>query len=60
MIHGDDMPGLAELRASAGRIDVTYDELEEGAQLTYRTSEPAITTALHDCFAVQTSAHGGH
>ena len=54
------MPGLAELRASAGRIDVTYNELEDGAQLTYRTSEPALTTALHDCFAVQTSAHGGH
>ena len=37
------MPGLAELHASAGRIDVTYDELEDGAQLTYRTSEPALT-----------------
>jgi hypothetical protein len=39
------MPGLAELRASARRIDVTYNELEDGAQLTYRTSEPALTTA---------------
>jgi hypothetical protein len=59
-IHGDDMPGLAELRASAGRIDVTYNELEDGAQLTYRTSEPALTTALHDWFAAQISDHGGH
>jgi hypothetical protein len=54
------MPGLAELRASARRIDVTYDELEDGAQLTYRTNEPALTTALHDWFAAQTSDHGGH
>ncbi len=59
-IHGDDMPGLTELRDSAGRIEVTYDELDNGAQLTYRTSEPALVAAIHAWFAAQTSDHGGH
>lgn len=59
-IHGPDMPGLAALRGSAGRIEIGYSELADGALLTYRAADPALVTALHDWFAAQTSDHGSH
>jgi hypothetical protein len=59
-IHGDAMPGLAELRAGASRIDVRYTELSDGAQLRYTTSDPALITALHHWFQAQLSDHGQH
>lgn len=59
-IHGDAMPGLAELRAGYAQIEVTYAELPDGAQIRYTTSEPAIVTALHAWFQAQLSDHGGH
>jgi hypothetical protein len=59
-IHGEEMPGLAALRESAGRIDVAYSELADGAQLRYTTSDPALVTALHQWFAAQLSDHGSH
>jgi hypothetical protein len=30
-IHGEDMPGLAQLKAAAGKIDVHYSALPDGA-----------------------------
>lgn len=59
-IHGGDMPGLAELRDSAGRIEVTYNELDDGAELVYRTDDPVLVAAIHAWFAAQTTDHGGH
>lgn len=59
-IHGDTMPGLAELRASAGQIDVRYSDLPDGAQISYRTDDPALIEALHHWFAAQLSDHGQH
>jgi hypothetical protein len=59
-IHGEEMPGLAVLRASAGRIDVAYSEFADGAQLRYTTGDPALVTALHQWFAAQLSDHGSH
>jgi hypothetical protein len=59
-IHGDAMPGLAELRAGYTQIEVTYAELPDGAQIRYTASDPAMVTALHAWFKAQLSDHGGH
>ena len=53
------MPGLAELKAGAGRVDVRYDELPAGAQLTYQTSDPTLVAGIHSWFKAQSRDHGG-
>lgn len=57
-IHGKSMPGLATLSAGAKRISVRYGNLEDGATVTFRTSDPALIAALHKWFAAQVSDHG--
>ncbi|MEU4710857.1 hypothetical protein AB0G00_30960 [Nocardia salmonicida] len=57
-IHGDRMPGLADLRAGAARITVRYEELPDGARLFYTTNEPPLVSALHQWFEAQSSDHG--
>jgi len=37
-IHGEDMPGLPELKSGVGNIEVVYTSLPDGAQIRY-TSE---------------------
>ncbi|MFN2432886.1 MAG: aspartate carbamoyltransferase [Gemmatimonadota bacterium] len=59
-IHGEDMPGLAELRAGHERVRVTYEEVEAGARITYATQDAALARAIHDWFRAQTSDHGSH
>ncbi|MEV2215044.1 aspartate carbamoyltransferase [Streptomyces sp. NPDC050997] len=59
-IHGDTMPGLAELEGGHKRIEVHYRERPDGATLTYTTDEPALVDALHDWFEAQLSDHGDH
>ncbi|MEO3926139.1 hypothetical protein ABGB07_20050 [Micromonosporaceae bacterium B7E4] len=59
-IHGAEMPGLAELRAGAGRIRIDYSELPAGARLDYRTTEPGLLRALHAWFDAQVTDHGPH
>lgn len=59
-IHGEDMPGLAALRAGAGHINVQYTPLPDGAQMQYTTKDPALIAALHQWFAAQLSDHGHH
>lgn len=40
-IHGDDMPGLAALKAARpGAITITYREVQGGGTLTYTTRAP--------------------
>ncbi len=56
--HGMRMPGIDELRASAGRIRVSYRDLPDGAELAYASKEPSLVAALHAWFAAQTSDHG--
>ena len=60
VIHGQDMPGLAELREGAmdGRITVAYAELEDGARLRYTSTDPTLIDAIHSWFAAQTMDHG--
>lgn len=59
-IHGDDMPGLAELRAGADQISVTYEDVPAGGQLTYTTRDPQLVEALHAWFDAQVGDHGEH
>jgi hypothetical protein len=59
-IHGQDMPGVAQLQAGYERIAVVYTELSNGAELRYTTGDPTLVAALHAWFASQTSDHGEH
>ena len=57
-LHGPDMPGLAELQAGALRIAISYAPLPDGGQITYRTTDLHLLTALHRWFGAQLSEHG--
>lgn len=58
-IHGNDMPGLVELKAAAtGQIGITYREMEDGAELKYRTANAKLVSVLHAWFDAQLSDHG--
>lgn len=59
-IHGTAMPGLHELTAGAPRIEISYAERPDGAALTFRTTDPQLTDALHRWGAAQISDHGDH
>lgn len=58
-IHGKDMPGLVELRlAKPGQIAIEYRDVDGGAELTYRTGDAKMVSALHKWFDAQLSDHG--
>lgn len=58
-IHGQDMPGLADLKAAApGQIVITYKDIKGGAELAYTTENTALVAALHRWFDAQLSDHG--
>jgi len=58
-IHGDDMPGLAELRAAKpGDLAIAYKPLQDGAELIYKARNPKLVPALHAWFDAQLSDHG--
>ena len=58
-IHGQDMPGLAELRdAKPGQIAIDYKDVKGGGQLTYKTPDASLVAALHKWFDAQLSDHG--
>ena len=59
-IHGEDMPGLAQLKLGAAKIDIRYTALPDGAQIRYTAKDPKIVTALHRWFDAQVSDHGHH
>jgi hypothetical protein len=59
-IHGEKMPGLAELQAGAGQIDIQYLPLPDGAQIRYTTKEPTLVMAIHHWFMAQRADHGRH
>jgi len=59
-IHGNTMPGLAQLRAGASRIAVRYMNTANGARITFKTSDPALISAIHRWFAAQVRDHGAH
>ncbi len=60
-IHGENMPGLAELRkAKPELIRIDYKELAEGAQIDYSTSDPGLIKAIHQWFDAQLNDHERH
>lgn len=59
-IHGQGMPGLADLQAAKpGQIAIDYKDVMGGAELTYKTSDAHLVAALHNWFDAQLSDHGG-
>ncbi len=60
-IHGEDMPGLAELKsASPDQIKIEYRKLPDGAQIDYTTELPRFIKAIHQWFDTQLSDHARH
>lgn len=59
-IHGDEMPGLAVLRADFGQVEVVYTPLSDGAQIDYKAETPELIAAIHAWFDAQLSDHGTH
>jgi hypothetical protein len=57
-IHGHEMPGLAELREGAARVDVQYQDLGNRAKLSYVTTEEPLIRGIHSWFAAQSADHG--
>lgn len=57
-IHGQAMPGLAELQVGAARVRVLFEDLPEGARLRFMTRDPGLVAALHRWFAAQVADHG--
>ncbi len=57
-IHGMAMPGLKELEAAGGKIEVDYADTQKGARLRYRSDDPATVDALHAWFRAQVRDHG--
>jgi hypothetical protein len=57
--HGDDMPGLGQLKsAKPGQISVSYHEVADGAELQFRTAAANLISALHVWIDAQLSDHG--
>jgi len=60
-IHGDNMPGLEELRkAKLNQVNVVYKDLPNGAKIIYSTDEASLITAIHQWFEAQLSDHSRH
>ena len=59
-IHGTRMPGLAAMRAGAGRIAVRYADVPNGGTIAYVTRDPALISAIHAWFRAQVDDHGAH
>jgi len=57
-LHGASMPGLKELRAGRKRVAVSYADVPDGAQVTFRTTDSHLLTAIHRWFGAQLSEHG--
>jgi hypothetical protein len=58
MLHGADMPGLKDLQAGASGIKISYATLPLGAEITFRTTDLHLLTAIHRWFGAQLSEHG--
>ena len=59
-IHGAHMPGLHDLVQGHDRIEIRYQPLEFGGQITYTTEDEALITSIHQWFDAQVSDHGEH
>lgn len=58
-IHGESMPGLAELRSAApGELSIAYRDIDRGGEIRYTAKSPKIVDAIHRWFDAQLSDHG--
>ena len=57
-LHGDSMPGLAELRAGWEQVTVTYADHPDAGTLTFESRDLRLVTAIHRWFGAQLSEHG--
>lgn len=58
-IHGEEMPGLAKLKAAkSGQIMIAYRDVKGGAELTYQTADTKLVEGLHNWFDAQVADHG--
>ena len=57
-LHGEEMPSLKELSQEAENIVVSYSDLPNGAQISLRTKETSLVSAIHKWFDAQVSDHG--
>lgn len=59
-IHGEDMPGLAELEAGADAITIETEDMPAGGRINYTTADPELVDALSQWAEAQTEDHGEH
>lgn len=59
-IHGDQMPGLAELAGARNAVNYAYRELPNGAEIEYTAEDSALVGAIHRYFNAQLSDHARH
>lgn len=59
-IHGRKMPGLAELEAGAADLQIRYEEVANGARITFSTDRADLVSALERWGAAQVVDHGEH
>ncbi|WP_020563299.1 hypothetical protein [Methylosarcina fibrata] len=60
-IHGEDMPGLAKLKAARpGELRMAYRDLPDGGEIEYASQVPGLIAALHAWFDAQLSDHARH
>ena len=57
-LHGAAMPGLKDLQAGAAKIGISYSALPNGAEITFKTTDIHLLTAIHRWFGAQLSEHG--
>jgi hypothetical protein len=57
--HGEQMPGLAQLKAAKpGEIRILYSNVANGGQIEYFAQRPDLIAAIHEWFDAQLSDHG--
>lgn len=57
-IHGEDMPGVNDLRRDATKIVFTYHALPLGAEIIYSSKDSDAISAIHTWFDAQVKDHG--
>ena len=60
MVHGLEMAGLHGLVMGHERLSVEYGEIDRGAEIVYRSEDPALVAAVHAWFDAQLRDHGEH
>lgn len=57
--HGEQMPGLAQLKAAKpGEVRVRYTNVTAGGQIEYLAKRPELIAVIHEWFDAQLSDHG--